>query len=60
MFTKSTCKCHRAAGGGDVETAYGTAGWRDVLGDEQENPSCRKRIGDFACYLVFVNALLAR
>lgn len=36
------------------------AGWRDVLGDEQENPGCRKRIGDFACYLVFVNALLAR
>lgn len=36
------------------------ANWRDILGDEQQDPGCRKRIGDFACYLVFVNALLAR
>lgn len=37
-----------------------TASWRDILGDEQENPYVRKRIGDFACYLVFVNAICAR
>lgn len=34
--------------------------WRDVLGQEDENSCCRKRIGDFACYLVWVNSLLAR
>lgn len=34
--------------------------WRDVLGDETVNPYTRKRIGDFACYLVFVNALNER
>ena len=34
--------------------------WRDVLGDEKEDPSNRKRIGDFGCYLAFVNALAAR
>ena len=34
--------------------------WRDALGDENVNPSTRKRIGDFACYLVFVNALNER
>ena len=43
-----------------LKTQGKSANWRDVLGDEEENPSCRKRIGDFACYLVFVNALLAR
>lgn len=36
------------------------ASWRDVLGDEKENPYCRKRIGDFACYLVFIESLNAR
>jgi len=30
------------------------ASWRDVLGDD------RKRIGDFACYLVFIGSLNAR
>lgn len=30
------------------------AAWHDVLGDD------RKRIGDFACYLVFVGSLNAR
>lgn len=30
------------------------ATWRDVLGDD------RKRIGDFACYLVFIGSLNAR
>ena len=34
--------------------------WRDVLGDEKENPYCRKRIGDFACFLVFIESLNAR
>ena len=34
--------------------------WRDVLGDETVHPYTRKRIGDFACYLVFVNALNER
>ena len=36
------------------------AKWRDSLGDEKENPYNRKRIGDFACYLVFINSLNAR
>lgn len=36
------------------------AAWRDVLGDEKEDPGCRKRIGDFACYLVFIESLNAR
>ncbi len=36
------------------------AAWREVLGDEDENPNNRKRIGDFACYIVFVNCLCAR
>lgn len=34
--------------------------WRDTLGYEEEDRYCRKRIGDFACYLVFVNSVLAR
>ena len=37
-----------------------TAIWRDELGYEEENAYYRKRIGDFACYLVFVNSLNAR
>jgi len=36
------------------------AAWRDTLGDEKENPYFRKRIGDFACYLVFIESLCAR
>lgn len=36
------------------------ARWRKVLGYEEDDPNFRKRIGDFACYLVFVNSLLAR
>ena len=36
------------------------ASWRDVLGDEKADPYVRKRIGDFACYLVFVNAICSR
>lgn len=34
--------------------------WRDVLGDENEHTHTRKRIGDFACYMVFINALGSR
>ena len=33
------------------------AAWRDVLGYEKDD---RKTIGDFACYLVFINSLNAR
>ncbi len=36
------------------------AAWRDVLGDEKKDPGCRKRIGDFACFLVFIESLNAR
>lgn len=34
--------------------------WREQLGDVGENGYIRKRIGDFACYLVFVNSICAR
>lgn len=34
--------------------------WRDCLGDEADNPYNRKRIGDMACYIAFVNSLNAR
>ena len=34
--------------------------WRDILGYEEDNSYNRKRMGDFACYLAFINALLAR
>lgn len=37
-----------------------SAAWRDVLGDEKKDPGCRKRIGDFACFLVFIESLNAR
>ena len=36
------------------------AAWREVLGDVEEHPYNRKRIGDFACYIVFVNSICAR
>ncbi len=36
------------------------AAWRDVLGDEKENSYYRKTIGDFGCYIVFVNSICAR
>lgn len=36
------------------------AAWRDVLGYEEDDPNNRKRIGDFACYLVFINSIHAR
>lgn len=34
--------------------------WRDALGYVEDDPSNRKRIGDFGCYLVFVHALNGR
>ena len=34
--------------------------WRDEMGDEEADPMCRKVIGDFACFLAFVNGLCAR
>lgn len=36
------------------------AAWRDELGDEEADKMCRKTIGDFACYIAFVNGLCAR
>lgn len=36
------------------------AAWRDALGYEEDDRYNRKRIGDFACYLVFVNSIHAR
>lgn len=36
------------------------AAWREKLGEENDNSNFRKRLGDFACYLVLVNSLLAR
>lgn len=37
-----------------------TAAWRDELGYEEDDPYNRKAIGDFACYLAFVNGVNAR
>ena len=36
------------------------AEWRDLLGYEEGDKYFRKTIGDFGCYLVFVNSLCAR
>ena len=36
------------------------AAWRNELGYEEDDKFNRKVIGDFACYLVFVNGLNAR
>ena len=36
------------------------AAWRDELGYEEDDPYNRKAIGDFACYLAFVNGINAR
>lgn len=43
-----------------LKTRGMAAAWRDTLGYEEDNKYFRKRIGDFACYLVFVNSILAR
>lgn len=37
-----------------------TAEWRDILGYEEEDRINRKRIGDFGCYIAFVNGINAR
>lgn len=34
--------------------------WRDQLGDDEDNRYYRKTIGDFGCYIVFVNSICAR
>ena len=34
--------------------------WREELGDVKLNPLNRKKIGDFACYIAFINGLNAR
>ena len=36
------------------------AGWRDQLGYEEDDRYNRKRIGDFGCWIVFVNSINAR
>ena len=36
------------------------AAWRDELGYEEDDLYNRKAIGDFACYLAFVNGINAR
>ena len=36
------------------------AAWRDVLGYEEDDRYHRKTVGDFACYLVFINSINAR
>lgn len=37
-----------------------SAKWRELLGDENKDRYFRKTIGDFGCYLVFVNSICAR
>ena len=34
--------------------------WRDTLGDEETDRIFRKVIGDFACYIAFVNSICTR
>lgn len=36
------------------------AAWRKMLGDPEKDRLARKAIGDFGCYLAFVNGLAAR
>ena len=36
------------------------AEWRDQLGYEEDDKYCRKTIGDFGCYIVFINSICAR
>ena len=36
------------------------AAWRDQLGYEEDDRYNRKKIGDFGCYIVFVNSLGVR
>ena len=51
-------KCNKLAR--YLKTLEKKAAWRDELGDESADPYNRKRIGDFACYLAFINGLNAR
>lgn len=37
-----------------------TTAWRDELGYEEDDSYNRKAIGDFACYLAFINGINAR
>lgn len=37
-----------------------TAAWRDTLGFEEDDKYNRKRIGDFGCYIVFINSINSR
>ncbi|RHB47668.1 hypothetical protein DW886_03675 [Enterocloster aldenensis] len=37
-----------------------TASWRDTLGYEEDDKYNRKRIGDFSCYIVFINSISSR
>ena len=37
-----------------------SASWRDELGYEENDRYNRKTVGDFACYLVFINSINAR
>lgn len=34
--------------------------WRDTLGYAEEDGNFRKRLGGFACYLAFIDSILAR
>lgn len=36
------------------------AQWRDLLGYTEDDPALRKKIGDFACYLVYAHGLTGR
>lgn len=36
-----------------------TAAWRDFLGNNEKGPD-RKRVGDFACYLVYIHGVNGR
>ena len=37
-----------------------TAAWRDALGYEEDDPYNRKTIGDFGCWIAFVDSVNAR
>lgn len=37
-----------------------SSSWRNLLGNEEEDRIHRKTIGDFACYIAFVNAICSR
>ncbi len=43
-----------------LKTKGKPAKWRDALGYEENDRYFRKTIGDFGCYLVFIDSLCAR